>query len=153
MKPKILQNYLNDDELLRISNKIKEAEKKTAGEIAVSIREYKSFFEGKKPLRQLAEKEYVRLGINKTKEGTGVLIFLLLSERQFYILAHDNINKLTGEQVWADIKNIMQEKFVRGEFCKGILFGIDEIGKILAQHFPISPDDKNEISNRVVIQN
>ena len=153
MKPKILQNYLNDDELLRISNKIKEAEKKTAGEIAVNIREYKSFFEGKKPLRQLAEKEYIRLGVNKTKEGTGVLIFLLLSKRQFYILTDDIINKLTGEQVWADIKNIMQEKFVRGEFCKGILFGIDEIGKILAQHFPIRPDDKNEISNRVVIQN
>jgi len=152
MKPKILQSYLNDDELLRISNKIKEAEKKTAGEIAVSVREYKSFFEGKKPLRQLAEKEYIRLRINKTKQGTGVLIFLLLSNRQFYILADDNINKLTGEQVWADIKNIMQEKFVRGEFCKGILFGIDEIGKILAQHFPISPEDKNEISNRVVIR-
>ena len=76
MKPKILYNYLTDDELLRISNKIKEAEKKTAGELAVSIREYKSFFELKKPLRQIAEKEYVRLGINKTKEGTGVLIFL-----------------------------------------------------------------------------
>jgi len=153
MKPKILQNYLNDDELLRISNKIKESEKKTAGEIAVSVREYKSFFEGKKSLRQLAEKEYIRLEINKTKEGTGVLIFLLLSKRQFYILADDNINKLTGERVWADIKNIMLEEFVHGEFCKGILFGIDEIGKILAQHFPISPDDKNEISNRVVIQN
>ena len=152
MKPKILQNYLNDDELLRISNKIKEAEKKTAGEIAVSIREYKTFFEGKKPLRQLAEKEYMRLGINETKEGTGVLIFLLLSEKQFYILADDNINKLTGENVWVEIKNIMQEKFVRGEFCKGILFGIDEIWKILSQHFPIRPDDKNEISNRVIIQ-
>jgi uncharacterized membrane protein len=152
MKTKILYNYLTDDELLRISNKIKEAEKTTAGEIAVSIREYKSFFEGKKTLRQLAEKEYMRLGINKTKEGTGVLIFLLLSEKQFYILADDNINKLTGENVWVDIKNIMQEKFVRGEFCKGILFGIDEIGKILAQHFPIRPDDKNEISNRVIIQ-
>ena len=139
--------------ILRISNKIKDTEKATAGEIAVSIREYKSFFEGKTPLRQLAEKEYIRLGINKTKEGTGVLILLLLSDRQFYILADDKINKLTGEKVWAEIRNIMQEKFVRGEFCKGILFGIDEIGKILAQHFPISLDDKNEISNRVVIQN
>jgi uncharacterized membrane protein len=153
MKPKILYNYFTDDELLRISTKIQEAEKTTAGEIAVSIREYKKFLESKKPLRQLAEKEYVRLGINKTKEGTGVLIFLLLSEKQFYILADDNINKLTGEKVWAEIKNIMQEKFVRGEFCKGILFAIDEIGKILSQHFPVSPDDKNEISNRVVIKN
>lgn len=152
MKPKILYNYLTDDELLRISNKIKDAEKATAGEIAVSIREYKTFFEVRKSLRKLAEKEYIRLGINKTKEGTGVLIFLLLSDRQFYILADDKINKLTGEKVWAEIRNIMQEKFVRGEFCKGILFGINEIGKILAQHFPISPDDKNEISNRVMVK-
>lgn len=149
MKPKILYNYFTDDELLRISNKINEAEKITSGEISVSIREYKSLLERKRSLRELAEKEFLRLGIKKTKEGTGVLIFLLLSERQFYILADDNINKLTGENVWAEIKNIMQEKFVRGEFCKGILFAIDEIGKILSQHFPISPDDKNEISNRV----
>lgn len=152
MKPKILYNYFTDDELLRISNRIKSAEKQTSGEIAVSIREYRKFGERKKPLRELAEKEFLRLGINKTRQGTGVLILLLLSDRQFYILADDNINKLTGEQVWADIKNIMQEKFVRGEFCKGILFAIDEIGKILAQHFPIRPDDKNEISNRVVVQ-
>lgn len=152
MKPQILYNYFTDDELLRISNKIKAAEKITAGEIAVSIREYKSSFERRATLRKLTEKEFTRLGINKTREGTGVLIFLLLSERQFYILADDNINKLTGEKVWAEIKDVMQEKFVRGEFCKGILFGIDEIGKILSQHFPIRPDDRNEISNRVVIQ-
>lgn len=152
MKPKILYNYFTDDELLRISNKINEIEKMISGEIAVSIREYKSFFEKRKPLRKLAEKEYAKLGINKTKEGTGVLIFMVLSERQFYILADDNINKLTGEMVWDEIKNKIQEKFLRGEFCKGILFAIDEIGKILAQHFPIRPDDTNEISNRVIVQ-
>jgi uncharacterized membrane protein len=152
MKPEILYNYFTDDELLRISNKIKAAEKVTSGEIAVSIREHKALTERKKSLRELAEKEFLRLGINKTREGTGVLIFLLLSQRQFYILADDDINKITGEKVWAEIKDIMQEKFVRGEFCKGILFAIDDISKILSEHFPIKPDDKNEISNRVVIQ-
>lgn len=152
MKPKILNNYLTDDELLRISNKIKETEKKTSGEIAVSIREYRSLFEKRRTLRELAEKEFLRLGINKTQEGTGVLIFLLLSDRQFYILADNSINKITGEEVWAEIKDIMQAKFMRGEFCKGILFAIDEIGKILSQHFPIRSDDKNEISNRIVVQ-
>lgn len=152
MKPKILYNYFTDDELLRISNRIKSVEKLTSGELSVSIREYKPFFERKKLIRELAEKEFLRLEINKTKQGTGVLIFLLLSDRQFYILADDNINKLTGEKVWAEIKGIIQEKFVRGEFCNGILFGIDEIGKILAQHFPIRSDDINEISNRVMIQ-
>ncbi|NWF88704.1 MAG: TPM domain-containing protein [Ignavibacteriaceae bacterium] len=153
MKPKIINAYFTDDELLRISNKIKSVEKTTSGEIAVSIREYKSLFEMKASLRQLAEKEYFRLGINKTKGGTGILIFLLLSKRQFYILADDNINKFTGNNVWAEIKNVMQEKFICGEFCKGVLFGIEEIGKILAQYFPLKPDDKNEISNRVIIRN
>jgi len=153
MKPRILYNYFTDDELLRISTKIKSAEKKTSGEISVSIKEYKSFFEGKKSLRELAEKEILRLGINKTREGTGVIIYILLSKRQFYILADDNINKITGEKVWEEIKDTMQGRFVRGEFCKGILFGIDEIGKILSQHFPIRPNDANEISNRVIIQN
>ena len=121
MKPKFLYNYFTDDELLRISSKIKNAERQTSGEIAVSIREYRKILEKKKSLRELAEKEFLRLEINKTKQGTGVLIFLLLSDRQFYILADDNINKITGEKVWTEIKDIMQEKFVCGEFCKGIL--------------------------------
>ena len=92
MKPKILYNYFTDDELLRISNRIKNAEKQTSGEIAVSIREYRKFGERNKSLRELAENEFLHLGINKTQQGTGVLIILLLSDRQFYILADDNIN-------------------------------------------------------------
>ena len=59
MKPKILHSYLTDDELLRISNRINTVEKTTSGEIAVSIREYKSLFERRKALRELAEKEIV----------------------------------------------------------------------------------------------
>jgi uncharacterized membrane protein len=152
MKSAILHKYFSDDELLRISNKINSVEKNTSGEIAVSIKQYKPIISFKKTIKSLAEREYQRLEMYKTRERTGVLIFLLLSERQFYILADDNINKLTGEKIWADIKDLMQDKFVRGEFCKGILFGIDEIGKILSQHFPIRPDDINEISNRVVIK-
>lgn len=152
MKPKIIYNYFTDDELLRISNKIKAVERTTSGEIAVSIREYRRLFEKRKSIRKLAEKEFLRLGIKKTKEGTGVLIFILLSEKQFYILADENINKLTGEDIWIKIKTIMQEKFVRGEFCKGILIGIEEIGKVLIQHFPIKADDLNEISNKVTIE-
>lgn len=153
MKPKIIYNYLTDDELLRISNKIRTVEKNTSGEIAVSIKEHRKIFERKKSLRDLAVKEFIHLGIKKTKEGTGVLIFFLLSERQFYILADENINKLVSENAWNEIKDSMLEKFLRGEFCKGILFGIEEIGKILSKHFPIKPDDVNEISNRVNVSN
>ena len=48
MRNGLIYHFLDDDELLRISNKIKEAEKTTAGEICVSIKEHKSFTQKRK---------------------------------------------------------------------------------------------------------
>ena len=109
------------------------------------------FRQKKKTLRQLAEDEFHRLGITKTRDSTGVLFFLVLEDRQFYILADKGINEKVSQEAWDKIKEEMQEKFLKGEFCKGILFGIEEAGKVLSIHFPIKPDDTNELSNRVNI--
>ena len=50
-----------------------------------------------------------------------------------------------------NIKNQIQDFFVKGKFAEGLIWGVEEVGKILAKHFPIKPDDTNEISNRVVL--
>ena len=97
MKEQLIYNFFDDDEFLRISNKIKETEKKTAGEISVSIKEKRSFTQKKKTLRQLAEDEFHRLGITKTRDSTGVLFFLVLEDRQFYILADKGINEKVSQ--------------------------------------------------------
>ncbi len=36
-------------------------------------------------------------------------------------------------------------------FSKGIIEGIDDVGKLLSEHFPIKPDDVNELTNKVVL--
>jgi uncharacterized membrane protein len=151
MEEQLIYQYLNDDELLRISNKIKLWEKLTAGEICVSIKERKPFLQKKKLIRQLAEEEFYRLGIDKTRDATGILIFLLLEKKQFYILADKGINEKVSANTWDKIKDQMQTFFVKGEFSKGIIHGVEEVGKILSNHFPIKPDDTNELSNRVTI--
>jgi len=151
MKEQLIYNFFDDDELLRISNKIKETEWKTAGEICISIKEKRSFLQKKKTLRELAENEFYRLGIVKTRDSTGILFFLVLEERQFYILADKGINEKVSPDTWDRIKDKMQERFLNGEFCKGILFGIEEAGKILGAHFPVKTDDTNELSNRINI--
>jgi uncharacterized membrane protein len=151
MPKKLLYKYLNDDELLRISNKIKEAEKTTAGELVVSVKEKRKFNEKKLSLRDLAEKEFIKAGIAKTKDATGILIFLILTSKEFYILADKNINEKVGQNTWDKIAKSMSEHFVDGNFCKGILHGLDQAGKILSTHFPIKPDDINELSNEVRI--
>ncbi len=151
MKDQLIYNFFDDDEFLRISNKIKEMEKNTAGEIRISIKEKKSFWQRNKTIKQLAEEEFYRLGVDKTRDSTGILMFLLLGERQFYILADKGINEKVEQSTWDSIKNKMQEMFSCGEFCKGILYGIEEVGKILSIHFPVKQNDKDELSNRIII--
>ncbi len=152
MEKQLIYYFLNDDELLRISNKIKQAEKTTAGEICVSIKEHMSFLQKRKSVRDLAEEEFFKLGIDKTRDKTGILIFILLESRQFYILADKGINEKVEPSTWDTIKDEMQKMFLKGNFCQGIIHGIEEVGKILSANFPIKPDDTNELSNRVIIE-
>ena len=87
MKNKLFYTYFDDDELLRITNKIQTIEKITSGEICVTIREKKKFSERKKSISQLAEAQFYKLRINQTRDRTGIIIFLLLDDKQFHILA------------------------------------------------------------------
>jgi uncharacterized membrane protein len=152
MSNELFYQILNDDELLRISKKIKEKEKITSGEIVVSIKERNSFSFKKKAVRELAELEYNRIGINKTRDNTGILLYFLLERREFYILADSAINEKVSDDLWDSVKIKMESFFKNGEFCKGIINAVDEVGNTLAKHFPIKPDDTNEISNRVIIR-
>ena len=150
MLKRIIYNYLSDDDLFRISNKIKETEKTTSGEIRVSIKEKKPIL-STSSLDVLAKKEFYKLGVDKTRDKTGILIFILLEKKQFYILADKGINEIVPENTWDGIKEEMQRMFREGDFCKGIIHGIDEAGLLLRKYFPIKPDDTNELSNKVVL--
>ncbi len=152
MHNQLIYHFLSDDDLLRISHRIKKAEKTTAGEICVNIKEHLSIFNKNKSIRELAEIEFSKLGLNNTRDKTAVLIFIILEKRKFYILADSGINKKVPENTWDTIKDEMQNMFLNGEFSSGILYGIDNIGRILTEHFPIKPDDKNEISDRVILE-
>ncbi|HEX2962190.1 MAG: TPM domain-containing protein [Ignavibacteria bacterium] len=144
-----LYHLMDDDDLLMISNAIKEAEKTTSGEIRVSIREKKPFLKRKKTIEEMAKEEFFRLGMDKTRDKTGILIYLLLSEKKFHVLADTGINEKVQDNTWHKIKDDMQEKFRQGFFSDGITLGIREVGEVLSRHFPIKQDDTNELPNTV----
>ena len=147
----LIYHFFTDDDFLRISNKIKEAEKTTSGEIRVSIKEEVPFLKRKKSIKELAEEEFYKLNMDKTRDKTGILLFIVLGERKFYILADEGINEKVSPDTWGRIRSLIENEFRNGRFTQGIIAGIEEIGKVLSQHFPIKPDDTNELSNKVVI--
>jgi uncharacterized membrane protein len=151
MEKNIIYNYFSDDDFLLISDKIKEMEKLTSGEIRISMRSREIVNKEKPDIRKLAEEEFYRLEMQNTRDKTGILIYLNLHLRQFYILADSGINEKAGQSVWDDVRNEIQAAFVNGQYLKGVLSGIESVGRILSRHFPIKEDDTNEISNQVIL--
>jgi len=151
MNKKFLHGFLSDDELHQIALKIKEKELLTAGEIVVSIKEKKAFFHKKKSVLEYAVSEFNRLGIKKTRDKTGILIFILLKEREFYILADSAINDKVATNTWELVKDKMEASFREKKFREGIINAVDEVGAILSEHFPRKSDDTNELSDEVNI--
>lgn len=151
MKNEIIYSYFTDDDFLKISRAIKEAESKTAGEIRVSIKEKMPVTFGKSDIKTVAEKEFYKLKMEKTRDRTGILLLLILEERSFYILADSGIHEKVGQEVWDKVRDKIQEDFRKGKFTEGIINGVKTVGRILAEHFPIKPDDINELSNEVAL--
>ena len=151
MANELLYHFFDDDDFLLISGKIKEMEKITAGEIRVSIKEYKPVKSRKKDVRTLAGEEFIKLGMNSTRDKTGILIYIHLEMRQFYILADEGINSKVDQITWDKIRDEMQTEFKTGRYTEGILGCIEKVGKILGKFFPIKFDDTNELSNKVVL--
>ncbi len=151
MKNEIIYSYFTDDDFLKITNAIKEAEKSTAGEIRVSIKEKVPLRLLGKNIREIAEREFYKLKMENTRDRTGILLLLILEQRSFYILADKGIHEKVGQEVWDSVRDKIQEDFRRGRFTEGIIKGVKTVGEILAEHFPIKPDDTNELTNEVAL--
>lgn len=145
----ILYNYFSDDDFLRISNKIKEMEKITRGEIRVAIKPVKPSGGKSKSPEELAHDEFTKLGMTETVNKTGILIYIILAERQFYIMADSGINEKVEQSTWDEVRDEMQSKFRVGHFDEGITHGVERVGNILSKHFPTDDANFNELSNKV----
>jgi len=101
--------------------------------------------------RQRATELFAKLGVWDTEENSGVLIYLLLADREVHILADRGINKRVPQADWDAVAQAMEGCFRQGDFLHGSLEGIERITTILATHFPASPDNPDELPNQPII--
>lgn len=149
--PSFLRGLLNEDDMQRITDTIASVEKKTSGELRVSIREKRHRSEKELDLAGVAANEFRRLEMDKTRDATGVLLFFLFSDRKFQILADTGIYTRVPQATWDAIAVDISTHLRAGRFGDGICYGVDECGKLLAREFPIQAGDVNELSNDVSI--
>jgi uncharacterized membrane protein len=145
------KNLLTKEEMDLVAAKIAGVEKKTIGEIRVSIQKSRSFKDRNLSVYEMAVKNFYGLGMDKTKEKTGILIYMLMSDKKFQIIGDEGINKKVSKEFWDVLAMKAAQHFRQNKFLDGIRFVIDEVGTVLEKEFPMHKGDTNELPNDVVI--
>jgi uncharacterized membrane protein len=101
--------------------------------------------------RERALEVFGLLGVWDTEENAGVLIYLLLADRDVEIVADRGIDRRVGPGAWQRICTQMESAFAQGRHVDGVVAGIGEISALLAAHFPRTGVNPNELPDRPVV--
>lgn len=104
-----------------------------------------------RPARERALEVFSLLGVWDTEHNNGVLVYLLLADRDVEIVADRGIDAKVGSAGWARICHQMEDAFRKGRFEEGVLAGIDEVSRQLQTHFPRGESGANELPDRPVV--
>jgi uncharacterized membrane protein len=147
-----IQKYLSKEDLKDITDKIKNIELNTSGELRLCLKYKTEWHEKKIRTRDLAIREFHKLGMQNTKEHTGILVMILLKDKKFEIIADKGINSRVEKNTWDNIAGELSNHFSAFKFKSGILNLLDKVGSLLAKEFPKKKDDVNELPDDIVIE-
>ena len=141
------KDFLANLDRQQIVDAIGAAEKMTSGEIRVHIQP-----KAQGVIRNTAERTFERLGMTRTKERNGVLLFIATEDQQFVILGDEGIDARVPEGFWDEIAHKLHDRFQQGDFTAGIVDAIHSAGRELKTYFPRAHDDVDELTNEVNVE-
>jgi uncharacterized membrane protein len=103
------------------------------------------------PARERALDVFSQLRIWDTEHNNGVLIYLLLADRDVEIVADRGIDAKVGAAAWEQICRQMEAEFAAGRFAVGVITGIGAVTEHLATHFPKQGPGHNELPDAPVV--
>ena len=86
----------------------------------------------------------------RTVGRTGILIYLSVAERRAEIVADEAIVEVTGPETWGEAMAALVAELKQGRPAEGLIQAIGIVGDVLAEHFPRSDGDVDEIPNRLI---
>ncbi len=137
----------------KIERTIAEVEQTHAGQIRFAVEaalELKPLLAGQ-TARERAIEVFSQLRIWDTEHNNGVLIYLLLADRDVEIVADRGVHARLGREVWEAICKEMESAFRQGKFEEGVIGGIRQVGAHLARHYPHAGSKTNELPDQPVL--
>lgn len=92
-----------------------------------------------------------KIGAERRTHGrTGILIYLSMKEHRAEILADVAIAEKVDAEVWGEAMDAMLAEIKQGHIADGMIAAIEQVGVVLAEHFPRDEDDVNELPDRLI---
>jgi uncharacterized membrane protein len=152
-RPKWARRFLSEADFEAITRAIKSAEARTSAEIRVHLeRRVPRRLLGRAPdVLSRAQHVFRKLGMHRTGERHGVLVYIAVEERHLAVVGDEGIHGRVGDRHWTRVRDLMLEKLRENAPREAIERAVEELGQALAQHYPRRPDDQNELSDDVSV--
>jgi putative membrane protein len=86
----------------------------------------------------------------RTRSRTGVLIYLSLAEHRAEIIGDEAIVAKVPPEAWGAAMALLIDELKQGRPGQGMAAAVDAIGAVLAEHFPPTGTDPDEMPNRMI---
>ena len=144
--PRWLRDFASAADLDAVAAAVAQAEARTAAEIRVHLDHRCA---GEPMARAVAVFE--RLGMHRTALRAGVLVYVAVADRKLAVIGDAGIHARVGQEYWDRIVGRVLAFLREGHPREGLVEAVAEIGTALAEHFPRDRDDRNELSDRVSV--
>jgi len=101
-------------------------------------------------VRERAVRGFFEKQLYRTRDETGILIFLSLLEHKVWILADRGINSRLPHDQWKGLAHDLSLGMREKRACEALCSVISSCGDELARHFPRKDDDTNELPDHVL---
>ncbi len=103
-------------------------------------------------VRERALLAFYERGLYRTRHSTGVLFFVSVLERKVWVLADKGIYEKITHEALSRLALKVSKGMKEGRALAALCEAIEELGRVLTQHFPVAPDDRDELPNSVIFE-
>lgn len=139
-------DFLTAEERRQVAQAIGEAERATSGEIRVHLEDHIE-----EDVLDHAAFIFEELGMHRTRERNGVLIYVSVADRKVAVIGDKGINEVVPAGFWNDVVAVLKLHFVAGRRADGFCEAVHLVAAKLRERFPRRADDTNELTNEVSI--
>lgn len=118
------------------------------------VPELKMPFISKREMREEVEEaaltSFYLHGLHRTRDLTGIIVYVSVYEHMVQILADKGINDKVDPAVWDEVVAEISKGIKAGKPGEALCKGVERCGELITEHFPIKHDDTDELPNLII---